>query len=98
MSRPGKKTKAVVTVVLNRKAIGKRIAVARKRRGWFQADLARLVGVAPSTVGAWESGRRTPNLEALLKLAKALRRKVDWVLFGGRSYWWRANRRAAEND
>ncbi len=98
MSRPGKKTKAVVTVVLNRKAIGKRIAVARKRRGWLQADLARLVGVAPSTVGAWETGIRTLSLQALLKLAKALRRKVDWVLFGGRSYWWRENRRTPERD
>lgn len=30
------------------------IAIAREKRGWSQADLAKRLGVSPGTVGCWE--------------------------------------------
>lgn len=78
------KTKAPVTVDFDRKAIGKRIAAARRHRGWRQRDLADAIGVALGTVVAWECGVRLPErTKVLARLAKALRRKVDWLLLGG---------------
>ena len=78
------KTKAPVTVDFDRKAIGKRIAAARRHRGWRQRDLADAIGVALGTVVAWECGVRLPErTKVLARLAMALRRKVDWLLLGG---------------
>lgn len=48
---------------------GERICIARKARGLNQRDLARLAGVAPSTIAALEKGH--PGV-ALGTLAKAL--------------------------
>lgn len=83
------KTKAPVTVRLDAKAIGRRIKAARERRDWCQADLAHVVGVRPGTVANWETGVRIPTRDGLVRLGVALRRKVEWLLFGGRDYWWR---------
>ena len=40
----------------------------RRRLKLRQADIARLVGVAPITVSAWENGRSEPRGEPLMKL------------------------------
>jgi transcriptional regulator with XRE-family HTH domain len=47
------------------------VRVVRRAGGWSQRDLARRLGVATSTVGAWESGARQPTLasvDAMLSL------------------------------
>jgi len=85
-----------VTIILDSRAIGARIRAARKRRGWRRADLARIVGVWPGTVGNWETGVRIPTRDGLVRIAHAVRRKLDWIVFGGRDYWWR--RRPSERD
>ncbi len=55
------------------------------------------VGASVHTLVAWEGGAQLPERTTVLAtLAKALRRKVDWILFGGRDYWWR--RRPPERD
>ena len=35
-----------------------------------QRDLGKLLGVNFNTVGNWESGRTTPNIEQLMKIAQ----------------------------
>lgn len=40
--------------------LGRRIRLARERKGWTQAELARRVKVGPRTVGGWERGETTP--------------------------------------
>ncbi len=45
--------KQVVTVVLDPKAIGRRIRETRKRLGWCIADLARVVGNHPFPSGRY---------------------------------------------
>lgn len=57
---------------------GLRIAQARRELGVrqhrdvFRAEVATAVGVDPSTVTAWEQGKKTPREEALAKLARVL--------------------------
>ena len=50
--------------------LGQRIKVMRQSRGYTQEALAKLVGAAgSSTVGMWETGKRTPDTETLEALA-----------------------------
>ena len=44
---------------------------ARLRAGLSQAELAKLMRTSQSAVAAWESGARTPGVEALERLARA---------------------------
>ena len=54
--------------------VGSRAAIrmARERRGMTVAELADALGVAHSTVYAWESGDKAPSLLALGPLCDAL--------------------------
>jgi HTH-type transcriptional regulator/antitoxin HipB len=49
-----------------------RLAGARKRRGWSQAELGRRAGVASSVISRAERGETDLTLSTLDKLAKAL--------------------------
>ncbi len=53
-------------------ALGRSVRMHRVARGWRQADLARRCGVAQSLISTWESGRRRPDLDQVLRLAMAL--------------------------
>ncbi|MCL6444870.1 MAG: helix-turn-helix domain-containing protein, partial [Alicyclobacillus sp.] len=53
-------------------SLGARIAALRKAKGWTQAVLAQQTELSPSTIAMYETNRRTPNAEALHKLAEAL--------------------------
>jgi transcriptional regulator with XRE-family HTH domain len=48
------------------------VAKRRKRLGWTQAELAREAGVLRQVVAAVETGRTTPSLTTLERLATAL--------------------------
>jgi len=71
---------------LDRKAIGKRIAKARRSRtpgrGWSQKDLAEAIGLSLHTIRGWENGLRLPRSVVLGTLATCLRRSLDWLLLG----------------
>lgn len=54
-----------------------RIRDFRIQRRLKQEELARIVGVDRSTVSKWETGEAKPRADMLVKLAKALRCKVD---------------------
>jgi len=44
----------------------------RKSKGMTMKQLGKLVGVTESAIGLWETGKREPNQEMLLKLGEAL--------------------------
>jgi len=67
-------------MVLGRKEVGKRIAKARRSRGWTQRDLAEAMGVSWHTVVGWENGVRFPQTRYLGTLANCLRRSLDLIL------------------
>ncbi len=55
-----------------KRLIGERIAQARRDLGWSQSELARAVGMAPSTIGNYEQGTRMPRPGEATLLGKAL--------------------------
>ncbi|MBU0718920.1 MAG: helix-turn-helix domain-containing protein [Planctomycetes bacterium] len=73
-----------ITIELDAKAIGKRIAKARRARKWRQRDLARVVGVSKSAVACWECGSRIPPRDMIVALSIGLRRTLRWLLLGQR--------------
>ncbi len=61
---------------------GRRVAAARARAGFDQAELAELVGVARGSINRIERGLASPNVTVALSIAAALGTTVD-DLFGG---------------
>jgi RNA polymerase primary sigma factor len=59
-----------------------RLQAARRNKGLKQSELAKAVGVSPSLASMWLKGTRTPDQEALERLAKALGVDLDWLLTG----------------
>ena len=57
----------------SRVSIAKNIAAARVRAGLTPIQLAKKVGVSPSSVCEWELADHEPRLPTLRKLAKVLR-------------------------
>jgi len=74
--------KQPVAIELDPVAIGRRIRTLRCKRGWRQLDLANASGVHPGVIGAIEVGLRVPSRDAAIGLAVALRRSIEWILFG----------------
>jgi transcriptional regulator with XRE-family HTH domain len=57
-----------------------RLADLRKRRRLSYADMARVCGVSPSALYYWETGKRSPRLESVRKVARALGVRADTLL------------------
>lgn len=49
----------------------------REARGLMQKDLAKLIGVAPSTFSQYETGKRQPDISTLQLIARALDVTID---------------------
>ena len=47
-----------------------RLRELRENAGWNQSDLAARLGIATSTIGMYEQGRRTPSPKILMKMSK----------------------------
>lgn len=61
--------------------LGKRIAHARKQKGWTQEQLCREAKVALNTVARLEQGyMQQLRSDSLLKLAKALDADINYLL------------------
>jgi transcriptional regulator with XRE-family HTH domain len=64
-------------------ALGDAIRAERTRLGWSQEDLAERAHLNRSYTTDLENGRRTPNLDTLLRVAKALGMKPSKLLAAG---------------
>lgn len=62
------------------KLIAKRIRTKRTELGLTQKDLAEQVGVTPPAINRFEKGEKSPSVDTLLKLAKALGVSTDFLL------------------
>lgn len=56
--------------------LGKNISRLRKERGLTQEDLAKKLQTARAYIGHIEQGRKSPSLEVMEKIAKALKVQV----------------------
>lgn len=57
-----------------------RLKELRERSGYSQYSFADKFGVAQSTVGNWESGKREPNFETMQRLANFFGVSIDYLL------------------
>lgn len=62
------------------KAIGERLALARRAQGITQQQVAEMLGVARTTITAIEGGIRSPRPEELVRLARLYDRSVGDLL------------------
>ncbi len=58
---------------------GHRLTELRKARELSQEDVAKKVGVQPGLISHFETGRRSPSLLVLKKLADALGTSMDYL-------------------
>lgn len=60
--------------------ISKRLKSLREDSDMSQKDLAGAIGVSPSTIGMYESNKRTPDSEMLNRIADFFQVSVDYLL------------------
>ena len=58
----------------------KRLKELREKAGYSQYSFADAMGIAQSTVGGWESGKREPNFDMTKKIADFFGVSVDYLL------------------
>ena len=59
-----------------------RIALLRRSIGINQQQLAEKLHISPSTVGMYEQGRRTPNVEILVQLSRIFNVSLYYLITG----------------
>lgn len=52
----------------------------RESEGLTQKDLAKKIGVTYQTIGHWETGRRKPTFDKLIKLSKIFEISIDELI------------------
>ncbi len=62
--------------------LGKRIAYARKRKGWSQNRLEKAAKLSLGMASRLEHDERAPTPDTLIKVSSALGVRVDWLLTG----------------
>ena len=65
---------------MNERKIGQRINAALAANKMLQKELAKILGVTDNTISYFCSGARTPKIEQLVKIAKALNVTTDYLL------------------
>lgn len=63
-----------------KKQLGKRIQLIRKSKGFTQEKLAELIGIEPPSLSYIETGKFSPSVETLQKLAEVLNVEV-WEFY-----------------
>lgn len=59
-----------------------RIVLLRRSIGINQQQLAEKLHISPSTVGMYEQGRRTPNVEILVQMSRIFNVSLDYLITG----------------
>ena len=59
---------------------GSRIKLLREEKGLKQEELAKILSIAPSTIGMYERDAREPNDEIKLKMAEYFGVSIDFLL------------------
>ena len=57
-----------------------RLKSLRKKCGYTQGSLAETLGVSKGTVAMWETGKRTPDFETLIRLSDLFDVRTDYIL------------------
>ena len=57
-----------------------RLKSLRKKSGYTQVSLAETIGVSKGTVAMWETGKRTPDFDTLIRLSDLFDVRTDYIL------------------
>ncbi len=57
-----------------------RIAELRKQKDISQSKLGEIIGAAQNTICNWETGKRQPDNESLIKMADLFGVSIDYIL------------------
>ncbi len=57
--------------------VGPRLKSWRQKRGLTLDEVSSMTGISPSTISRLEAGKRAPNLELVVPIARALRLELD---------------------
>ena len=57
-----------------------KINEAREKNGYNQKEFAKKINVAPNTLSNWETGKREPDYNSLIKIASVLNVSIDFLL------------------
>ena len=68
--------------------LSKQITDLRKKRGMSQSQLAKELSVSPSTIGMYEQGRRIPDLDTLISMARLFNVSLDYLVTGKEFVGW----------
>lgn len=60
--------------------IGKTLATLRKNNGLNQREFAQSIGVSNGAVAMWETNKRQPDIEMLIKIANYYHVSLDYLL------------------
>ena len=63
-----------------KETLSEKLKKLRMKSGLTQAELADKIKVSPSSIGMYEQGRRTPDLEVLSKIATYFQVSIDYLL------------------
>lgn len=61
-------------------SVGQRVYTARQRKGWTQQALSDHCGIARANIARLETGRHTPGVATLRRVAEALQVPLAWIL------------------
>ena len=64
----------------HQKMINVKIKNLRQKFELTQEQLANKLNIAPSTIGMYEQGRRTPNLDTFIKMSNIFQTSIDVLL------------------
>jgi len=59
---------------------GDNIMLIRKKKGFSQADLGKLIGTSGDVIGRYERGDIKPSIEVVQKIADALEVSIDYLV------------------
>jgi transcriptional regulator with XRE-family HTH domain len=62
------------------KTIGQYVKARREELGVNQEELAKRIGVTPTTISLYESGKRKPDLDTLKQIATVLKTSLAFLL------------------
>ena len=68
--------------------LSKQITDLRKKQGMSQSQLAKELSVSPSTIGMYEQGRRVPDLDTLIAMARLFNVSLDYLVIGKEFVGW----------
>ncbi len=60
--------------------LSKRLKELRKLNKLTQIELAKKLDVTSGAVGLWETGKRSPDIETILKISKVFNVTLDYLL------------------